>query len=61
MTRSKPLTALVLTAAAMLAINGCHTTVVEKEAPQPAHHDDYHDDHHDDHNQPQPDRHDGRQ
>ena len=53
MTRSKPLTALVLTAAAMLAINGCHTTVVEKEAPQPAHHDD--------HNQPQPDRHDGRQ
>jgi len=60
MTRSRELTAFILTGAALLVLNGCHTTVVEP-APQPAHHDDYHDDHHDDHNQPQPDRHDGRQ
>jgi len=53
MTRSKPLTALLLTGAAMLVLNGCHTTVVEP-APQPVHHDDSHDDHHDDHNQPPP-------
>jgi len=60
MTRSKPLTALLLTGAAMLVLNGCHTTVVEP-APQQDHRDDHHDDHHDDHNQPPPDRHDGHQ
>jgi hypothetical protein len=61
MKRSKMLTAFALTAAAMLAINGCHTTVVERPAPQPEHHDDYHDDHRDDHPQPPPDHHDDRQ
>ena len=56
MIRSKPLTALLLTAAAMLALSGCRTTVVEP-APQPAsqpvvvqpvpeHHDDHRDDRH---------------
>jgi len=45
MIRSKPLTAFLLTAAAMLALSGCHTTVVEP-APQPAAVPDHHDDHH---------------
>ena len=36
MTRSKPLTALLLTSAAMLVFNGCHTTVVQPvEQPSP--------------------------
>ena len=53
MTRSKRLTAILLTAVATLAIGGCHTTVVEpaqKHDLQQAHRDD----HHDDRNQPQP-------
>ncbi len=47
MIRSKLLGTLVLTTAAMLALAGCRTTVVEHEQPvaQPA---------------PQPDRHDAR-
>jgi outer membrane biogenesis lipoprotein LolB len=50
MTRSKPLTALLLTGVATLVLTGCHTTVIEKQAPQ----QDHRDDHHDDHNQPPP-------
>jgi len=61
MTRSKALTALLLTGAAMLVLNGCHTTVIEKQAPQQDQRDNHQDDHHDDHNQqppPPPDRQD---
>jgi len=43
----KPLATVFLTGAVMLAISGCHTTVVqpvERPAAQPDHRDDHHDD-----------------
>jgi hypothetical protein len=49
--------ALLVAATAMMGLSGCKTTVVNKEAPQPVHHDD-HPDHPDDHRPPPPpDRH----
>ena len=49
-------TALLVTAAAMLAMGGCRTTVVNRDVPVPDRHDppppDHHDDHHDDHRPP---------
>jgi hypothetical protein len=52
MTRFKRLLAIIVTAAATLAIGGCHTTVVEhvdKHEPHPDHPD-----HPDDHRPPPP-------
>jgi len=60
MTRSKHLTAFLLTSVALLVFTGCRTTVVQP-VQQPDHRDDNHDDHRDDHNQPPPpDHHDDR-
>jgi hypothetical protein len=61
MTRSKPLTAILLTSAAMLVFTGCHTTVIQP-VEHPDAQQDHRDDHHDDHNQPPPppDRQDDR-
>jgi len=55
-------TALLVTAAAMLTVCGCKTTVVNRDVPQPDHRDapqpDPHDDRRDDHRPPPPpDRH----
>jgi len=54
MTRPKPLAALLLASATLLAFTGCRTTVVQpvqpaaaQPAPQPPpRYDDHHDDHH---------------
>ena len=56
----KPLATVFLTGAVMLAISGCHTTVVqpvEQPAAQPDHRDDRHDDRQP---PPPPDRRDDR-
>ena len=69
MTRTPPLTALLLSTVALLAFSGCHTTVVEpapqqpvaQPAPQPDH--DHDRDHDRDQRQPPPpppDHHDDR-
>ena len=45
MSGMKRWTALLVTAAAMMTMGGCKTTVVNRDVPQPDHHDDHRDDH----------------
>ena len=58
MSGMKRWTALLVTAAAMMTMGGCKTTVVNRDVPQPDHQDvpqpDHHDDHRDDHREPPP-------
>ena len=54
MSGMKRWTALLVAAVAMTTIGGCKTTVVNREVPQPDHHDDHQPDHHDDHHEPPP-------
>jgi hypothetical protein len=45
-------TALLVTAAAIISMAGCKTTVVNRDVPVPT--PDHHDDHRDDHRPPPP-------